>query len=231
VTATLGILAAVATLACLGTLVWVHLRPTGYDPLQDTVSDYGVGTSYPFYRAQTAAMALAAILVAAALAKAIDPAPRRAIVLLLVFAAARLAIPSFPTDLDRAQRTRTGLIHILLAAVAFASIAWGGRDPARPRGLARVPCVRLRGRRHRGRHRLRGAEAVSVLRRGRAALLRRDAGLVLLRLPQPRLERLTPEGRDRRGDDLFVDLVEAQSRMEDNPDDELVLEPLAIQEL
>jgi hypothetical protein len=64
VVATLGILAAVATLACLGTLVWVHLRPTGYNPLRDAVSDYGVGSSYPFYRAQTAAMALAAILVA-----------------------------------------------------------------------------------------------------------------------------------------------------------------------
>ncbi len=122
--ATLGILAAVATLACLGTLVCVHLRPTGYNPLRDAVSDYGVGPSYPFYRAQTAAMALAAILVAGALAKALDPAPKRAIVLLLVFAAARLAIPSFPTDLARTQRTRTGVIHILLAGVAFAAIAW-----------------------------------------------------------------------------------------------------------
>ena len=46
------------------------------------------------------------------------------IALLVIFAAARLAIPSFPTDLDRGQPTRTGRIHVLLAGVAFASIAW-----------------------------------------------------------------------------------------------------------
>lgn len=124
----LALLAGVATLACLSALVWVHLRPTGYDPLRDAVSNYGVGPSSAFYRAQTAAMALAAIFTAAALAKAIDPAPTRAIVLLLVFAAARLAIPWFPTDLDRTQRTRTGLIHAGLAGVAFASIAWAAAN-------------------------------------------------------------------------------------------------------
>jgi hypothetical protein len=121
---TLGILGAAATAACFGTLVWVHLRPTGYSPLRDAVSDYGVGPSLPFYRAQTAAMALAAIFVAGGLAKAIDPAPKRVIALLLVFAGARLAIPFFPTDLDRTQRTRNGVVHVLLAVVAFAAIAW-----------------------------------------------------------------------------------------------------------
>jgi hypothetical protein len=121
---TLGILAAAATAACFGTLVWVHLRPTGYDPLRDAVSDYGVGPSLPFYRAQTAAMALAAILVAGGLARAIDPAPQRVIVLLAVFAGARLAIPFFPTDLDRTRRTTHGVVHALLAVVAFATVAW-----------------------------------------------------------------------------------------------------------
>ncbi len=124
----LASLAGVATLGCLSALVWVHLRPTGYDPLRDAVSNYGVGSSRAFYRVQTAAMALAAIFISAALAKALDPAPTLAIVLLLVFAAARLAIPWFPTDLDRTQRTRTGLIHVLLAAVAFGSIAWAAAN-------------------------------------------------------------------------------------------------------
>jgi hypothetical protein len=120
-------------------LVAVHLRPAGYDPLRDAVSDYGVGPSLPYYRAQTSAMALAAIFVAAALARAIDPAPRRVIVLLLVFAAARLAIPFFPTDLDRTRRTGTGVIHALLAAVAFGTVAWAAAtlpDRAHWTGLA-----------------------------------------------------------------------------------------------
>lgn len=122
--ATLGVVALAATLACFGVLVAVHLRPTGYDPLRDAVSDYGVGPSLPYYRAQTAAMALAAISIAVALARAVDPAPKRAIVLLCVFAAARLAIPFFPTDLDRTHRTGTGAIHALLAAIAFGAVAW-----------------------------------------------------------------------------------------------------------
>jgi hypothetical protein len=121
---TLGILGAAATAACFGTLVSVHLRSTGYDPLRDAVSDYGVGPSLPFYRAQTAAMALAAIFVAGGLAKAVDPAPKRVIVLLAVFAVARLAIPFFPTDLDRTQRTGHGVVHVLLAGVAFGAVAW-----------------------------------------------------------------------------------------------------------
>jgi hypothetical protein len=69
-------------------------------------------------------MARAAIFDAAGLAKAVDPAPSRTIVLLLVFAGARLAIPFFPTDLDRTQRTRDGSIHVVLAVVAFSAIAW-----------------------------------------------------------------------------------------------------------
>lgn len=123
-TGTLGILGAAATAACFGTLVRVHLRPTGYNPLTNAVSDYGVGPSLSFYRAQTAAMALAAIFVAGGLAKAVDPAPKRVIVLLLIFAGARLAIPFFPTDLDRTRRTTHGVIHVLLAVIAFASITW-----------------------------------------------------------------------------------------------------------
>ena len=122
--ATLAVLALAATLTCFGLLVAVHLRPTGYDPLRNAVSDYGVGPSLPYYCAQTAAMALAAIFVAAALARTVDPAPKLVIVLLFVFAAARLAIPFFPTDLDRMRRTDTGVIHVLLAAVAFGTVAW-----------------------------------------------------------------------------------------------------------
>jgi hypothetical protein len=42
----------------------------------------------------------------------------------MTFAAARLAIPSFPTDLDRGRPSLTGRIHLLFAVAAFASIAW-----------------------------------------------------------------------------------------------------------
>jgi hypothetical protein len=42
-----------------------------------------------------------------------------------VFAAARLAIAFYPTDLiHSSESTRNGRIHLLLAAVAFVTICW-----------------------------------------------------------------------------------------------------------
>ena len=114
----------IATAGCFGVLVWLHVLPTGYRPLRNAVSDYGVGRFAHLYRAQTAASALAALLLAGALAIDVDPSPAIVIVLLSVFAAARLAIPSYPTDLDRAQPTRTGRIHVVFAGLAFGSMAW-----------------------------------------------------------------------------------------------------------
>jgi Protein of unknown function (DUF998) len=124
VATTLALLALVATLACIASLTWVHLLPTGYRPVRNAVSDYGVGRYRAFYRAQTTANAIAAMFLAGALGSGVDPAPRRVIVLLLVFAAARLVIPWFPTDIDRAAPTSTGRVHVMLAGVAFASVAW-----------------------------------------------------------------------------------------------------------
>ncbi len=39
----LACFALLATFACLGALVWVHLLPTGYRPIRNAVSDYGIG--------------------------------------------------------------------------------------------------------------------------------------------------------------------------------------------
>lgn len=124
VVAVLACCTLLATFTCLAALLWAHLLPTGYRPIRNAVSDYGVGRCRVLYRVQTAAIAAAGLCLAAALARAVDPAPRRVIVLLVVFAVARLVIPSFPTDIDRGRPTRTGRVHILLAGVAFASIAW-----------------------------------------------------------------------------------------------------------
>jgi|tagenome__1003787_1003787.scaffolds.fasta_scaffold20872533_2 hypothetical protein len=123
-TPVLGILAALLTLVCAAVLVRVHLLPTGYNPISNAVSDYGVGEYRRYYRWQTAALAYAALVLAAAIARTTHPVPQLIVFLLMTFAAARLLIPSFPTDLDRSRLTPAGRIHIALAGVAFASIAW-----------------------------------------------------------------------------------------------------------
>ncbi len=66
-----------------------------------------------------------AALAAICLAVALPDGHRKNELLLLAFAAARLAIAFFPTDLlDGGERTDTGRIHLLLAAVAFAAVCW-----------------------------------------------------------------------------------------------------------
>jgi hypothetical protein len=65
-------------------------------------------------RVKTAAAAYAALFVAAGIARTTHPVPRDLVFLLIVFAAAQLAIPTFPA----------GLAHLLPAGVALAAAAW-----------------------------------------------------------------------------------------------------------
>jgi len=124
-TTALAVAAIVFAAACVACLVVLHVSPTGYSPVRNAVSEYGVGAYAGWYRAQAAFAGLAAACLAAALAHDLDPVPRRVVALLVVFSVARVAIGFFPTDLvGSAERTRTGAVHLLLAAAAFASIAW-----------------------------------------------------------------------------------------------------------
>lgn len=121
-TAALGVLAAAATLACLSLLVRLHALPTGYDPVRDPVSDYGVGRFAGYYVAAAIGIGLAALLVAGGLAR--ENGSLRAVALLAVFAGARFAITQFPTDLEGERPSRAGRIHLWLAALGFAAICW-----------------------------------------------------------------------------------------------------------
>ena len=122
-TAALAILARVATIVCAGALVGLHALPTGYRPLHDAVSDYGVGKHRVWYRVQASALGAAGLLLAGALWGGVDPAPLKTILCLVAFGVARIAIPWFPTDLEGQKRTSTGRVHLRLAAVAFLAVA------------------------------------------------------------------------------------------------------------
>jgi len=113
-------LALAFTGACVGCLVYLHLAPTGYSPVRNAVSEYGVGAYARWYGLQATCTGLAAVCLAVALRS-----PRRVVVLLAVLAAARIAIGWFPTDtLASGRRTYRGGIHLLLALVAFTAAPW-----------------------------------------------------------------------------------------------------------
>lgn len=124
-------LAAVAVAAFLSaavTLAWVDLLSTGLRPLRDAVSDYGASRAYrPFYWATVVALGIGGALLTVALGTGTGVAGG-GLIWLGVFAAARLAIPFFPTDLERGPVTARGRVHVALAAAAFAAIAFAAGD-------------------------------------------------------------------------------------------------------
>ena len=124
-TPALAVASLVFTGACLVCLVYLHLAPTGYSPVRNAVSEYGVGAFARWYRAQAACAGVAGLILAVALAKSVHPTPRRVVALLVVLAVARVAIGWFPTDpLGTTEPTRNGAIHLLLAVATFASASW-----------------------------------------------------------------------------------------------------------
>jgi CDP-diglyceride synthetase len=124
--AALCLVALAGAAVTLGTLVVLHLAPTGLSPLRDPVSAYGISRYRLLYRAQTLGTAVAAAALAVALPLAGVQAAVGAVVALIVLAAARGVISWMPMDAPGSSRTPTGRGHNLLAFGAFAAASVGG---------------------------------------------------------------------------------------------------------
>lgn len=117
----LAAVALVALAAAIGALVRLHRVAPEVAPVRDAVSDYGAGRHASWYRAQVLLVGFAATAIALGVRSAGLEAD--GVVWLYVFAASRILIAGFPVDLPGSERTITGVVHNLLAATAFASIA------------------------------------------------------------------------------------------------------------
>lgn len=118
----------VSMVVALASLVMAHLRPTGLSPLRNPVSQYGISSAAPFYRAQTIAMALAALVLAVALQRCLHGGGvGEILVFLILFAAARALISWYPMDAPGAPSSSHGSIHRLLAFAAFISVSVAAR--------------------------------------------------------------------------------------------------------
>jgi hypothetical protein len=106
---------------CLGCLIYLHVAPTGLNPMHDPVSQYGITDYFTFYRAAALSLGVAALTLAVALIEALTEANAAGIVFLLILGFARLTIGWVPMDAPGAARTSTGLRHNLLATAFFAS--------------------------------------------------------------------------------------------------------------
>ena len=129
-TTTAAALSLACTGGCIACLVYLHLAPTGYSPIRNAVSEYGVGKYAPLYSTQATLMGASALWLAVALKQ-----PHKVVVLLVVFAIARITIGWFPTDrMGSRERTGRGSVHLLLAAVAFVTLPWAAVVLTRSQG-------------------------------------------------------------------------------------------------
>ena len=119
----LSVIAAVATAVQIVVLIVLHRLPTGYNPVRDALSDYGVGQYRAVFWAQVVAGAVARLALAIALTRSHPSTPALVVVMLLVAAAAFFLMPWFATDQGGGRfQTRTGTIHMVLAISAFTAV-------------------------------------------------------------------------------------------------------------
>ena len=99
----------------------LHLLRTGYNPVRDAVSDYGVGRYRAWFWAQAVAGGIAGLALAIALAETTPSVPTLVVAMLVISAVARFLIPAFATDQHGSRfQTVHGTIHMILAIVIFA---------------------------------------------------------------------------------------------------------------
>ena len=121
---TFSVIALLAVSVQAFVLVVLHRLPTGYNPVRDAISDYGVGRYRAYFAAQLIAGALACACIAVAFSQLHPYVPTFVVAALLVNAAARFLMPAFPTDQSGSRfKTVKGTVHMVLAIVAFAAVA------------------------------------------------------------------------------------------------------------
>lgn len=105
----------------IGCLVYLHLLPTGLNPLRNAVSEYGAGRFRFWYQAMCVSQAITAFLTAATLATKVTPAPFETDAALIVLGLARLVISQAPVVVVHGKHKATSGAHIVMAVLIFGS--------------------------------------------------------------------------------------------------------------
>jgi Protein of unknown function (DUF998) len=120
-----SVVAALATVVQACALIALHFLPTGYDPVRDAVSDYGVGRYRGWFWLQALAGGVGCLALGIALLQLHPITPVQVAVALLITAAARFLIPFFATDQHGSRfQTAHGIMHMILAVIAFGGLVW-----------------------------------------------------------------------------------------------------------
>lgn len=115
-------LGAAGLLICIISLIELHILPTGFNPINDPVSNYAVSRYGYLYGIQAFASGICGACLLALFAISGAALPIWGIAALVCYSLSRLLIGFFPMDV-KPPRTRPGTIHLVLAALTFAGIA------------------------------------------------------------------------------------------------------------
>lgn len=139
--AVLSVIAVCAVLAYFVLQVTMHRAPTGYSPVRNAVSDFGVGRTRGMFRLSAVAGIVAVTALAVALVATGTFTWRSSlVVLLVVVAVSRIGVAVFPTDVAGAPRTATGRTHLAFAIVQFiALVSAVTSNPFTPLGAGAAP--------------------------------------------------------------------------------------------
>ena len=119
----LAMVSLLATLAGLAIFVFLHILPTGYDPISQAASDYAVGRFGYLSRSYLRFISIGILALALCLAVEVKPPlPVMVLAYLGLVALGYIAASLFPTDLEGERLTRTGAIHYALAFLNFTFI-------------------------------------------------------------------------------------------------------------
>ncbi len=131
-----AIVGTIGLVVCVGCLITLHLVPSKVQPIHDPVSLYGTTRYHALYRTQVIASGVCALCLVFALAAQSISWPVIDLVLLACYGLSRILIAGFMMDIPGSRSTRAGRMHILLAAITFASIAVAVGVLTRPVGAA-----------------------------------------------------------------------------------------------
>ncbi|GGG58008.1 DUF998 domain-containing protein [Paenibacillus radicis (ex Gao et al. 2016)] len=125
---TFSILTIIMTSVAIICLIMLHVLPTGYTPIRDAVSDYGVGSYRGWFWLQVVAGGLACLFLAIALSQLRPFTPTNVVIALLVTTVSRILLPFFATDQGGSRfQTIQGSIHMILAVFNFGGLVWAAK--------------------------------------------------------------------------------------------------------
>jgi hypothetical protein len=102
-------------------VIILHFLPTGYNPVTQAVSDYGVGRYAAIMSSAFFAIGIGTIALAISLLRfnKLGRLGRFGVLLLMVAGICFFAVGFFPTDLEGAAATTIGSLHTSLSAIVF----------------------------------------------------------------------------------------------------------------